>query len=92
MITSAVEPPEAHGVARDGVRMLVASPDGVTHARFVDLPRFLNPGDLVVVNNSGTLPAAVTGHRAGVEVTVHFSTQLDDRDWLVELRPPGAAT
>jgi S-adenosylmethionine:tRNA ribosyltransferase-isomerase len=72
--------------------MLVATPEGVTHARFVDLPRFLEPGDLVVVNNSGTLPAAVTGSRSEEPLTVHFSTQLDDRDWLVELRPPGRAT
>ncbi|TCO65876.1 S-adenosylmethionine:tRNA ribosyltransferase-isomerase [Actinocrispum wychmicini] len=92
MITSAIEPPEAHGVARDEVRMLVATPRGVTHARFADLPRFLEPGDLVVVNNSGTLAAAVTGHRDGSELTVHFSTRLDDGSWVVELRPPGPAT
>jgi S-adenosylmethionine:tRNA ribosyltransferase-isomerase len=81
MIVSAVEPPEAHGVARDGVRMLVASPSGVTHAHFNDLRRFLEPGDLIVVNNSATLPAAVGD--------VHFSTQLDDCSWVVELRPEG---
>jgi S-adenosylmethionine:tRNA ribosyltransferase-isomerase len=81
MIVSAVEPPEAHGVARDGVRMLVASPSGVTHAHFNDLRRFLSPGDLIVVNNSATLPAAVGN--------VHFSTQLDDCSWVVELRPEG---
>lgn len=92
MITSATEPPEAHGLNRDEVRMLVATPKGVTHARFKDLPRFLEPGDLVVVNNSATLPAAVTGHRDGEEVTVHFSTRLDDATWVVELRPPGQAT
>ncbi|MET0233970.1 MAG: S-adenosylmethionine:tRNA ribosyltransferase-isomerase [Kibdelosporangium sp.] len=81
MIVSAVEPPEAHGVSRDGVRMLVADPSGVTHAHFNDLRQFLKPGDLVVVNNSATLPAAVGN--------VHFSTQLDDCSWVVELRPEG---
>jgi S-adenosylmethionine:tRNA ribosyltransferase-isomerase len=84
MMISAVEPPEAHGVARDGVRMLVARPSGVTHAHFTDLARFLRPGDLVVVNNSGTMAAAVDG-----ELTVHFSTWLDDGSWVVELRPEG---
>lgn len=92
MTLSAVEPPEAHGIARDGVRMLVVRPEGVTHARFSDLTRFLEPGDLVVVNNSGTLAAAIDGVRDGRPVTVHFSTQLDDRCWVVELRPPGKAT
>ncbi|CAM3848442.1 S-adenosylmethionine:tRNA ribosyltransferase-isomerase [Kibdelosporangium persicum] len=84
MMISAVEPPEAHGVARDGVRMLVARPSGVTHAHFSDLERFLRPGDLVVVNNSATMAAAVDG-----ELTVHFSTWLDDGSWVVELRPEG---
>jgi S-adenosylmethionine:tRNA ribosyltransferase-isomerase len=81
MMLSAVEPPEAHGVPRDGVRMLVADPSGVTHAHFNDLRQFLEPGDLIVVNNSATLPAAVGN--------VHFSTHLDDCSWVVELRPEG---
>ena len=33
--------------------------DSVVHARFRDLPRFLAPGDLLVVNTSGTLNAAL---------------------------------
>ena len=62
------------------------------HARFADLPGFLAPGDLVVVNTSGTLPAAVDGRRAaGQPVTVHFSTTLGEGAWVVELRPPGGA-
>ena len=50
----ATEPPEARGLARDDVRMLVARRAGgdVEHARFHDLPRFLRAGDLVVVNVS----------------------------------------
>ncbi len=71
--------------------MLVATPDGLAHATFRDLPRYLNAGDLLVVNTSATLPAAVDGHRngggdAGGPVTVHFSTPNDDGTWLVELR------
>jgi len=93
---AAAEPPEARGLRRDGVRLLVARPDGVRHARFHDLAAHLEPGDLVVVNASATLPAAVDGHRGHRErrtaITVHFSTRLDDGTWVVELRPPGAAT
>ena len=84
----ATEPPPA----RDGVRLLVASSAGVTHARFSQLGSFLAPGDLVVVNTSGTLAAAVDGSRAGVPVEVHFSARLDDGDWVVEVRPAGAST
>lgn len=84
----ATEPPPA----RDGVRLLVASPSDVTHARFSQLGSFLAPGDLVVVNTSATLAAAVDGNRAGTPVEVHFSAQLDDGDWVVEVRPAGAST
>jgi S-adenosylmethionine:tRNA ribosyltransferase-isomerase len=86
---SARAPAEARGLARDDVRLLVASPNEMRHAQFVDLPRFLNAGDLVVVNTSATLPAAVAAQRAnGTAVTVHFSTRWDDGSWLAELRPP----
>jgi S-adenosylmethionine:tRNA ribosyltransferase-isomerase len=83
------EPPEARGLARDGVRLLVTSraDDGVTHARFRDLPRLLRRGDLLVVNDSPTLPAALTARRAdGTSIALHFSTQLPADVWVVEPR------
>jgi len=86
----ATEPPEARGLARDAVRLLVATPSGLTSTRFAALPRFLEPGDLVVVNTSATLPAAVDGRRPdGSPVVVHFSTPDPARTgWIVELRMP----
>lgn len=79
--------------ARDGVRLLVAHRGGIEHARFAQLGRFLSPGDLVVVNTSATLPAAVDGTRDdGRPVTVHFATALDDGSWVVEVRPRDGAT
>jgi S-adenosylmethionine:tRNA ribosyltransferase-isomerase len=78
---------------RDGVRLLVAAPERIEHARFDRLGEFLAPGDLVVVNTSGTLSAAVTGHRAnGAAVTVHFSAELAEGEWVVEVRPARRAT
>ena len=79
------DPPEARGVARDGVRLLVSrrATGQVSHQGFRDLPGLLLPGDLVVVNATGTLPAQV---RAGRGLAVHFSTPLPDGAWLVELR------
>ncbi len=86
---AAVSPPESRGLERDGVRLLVARPDGLSHATFRDLDRILLPGDLVVVNTSKTLPAAVDGARSGGRrVIVHFSAELDDGSWVVELRKP----
>ncbi|NUR07394.1 MAG: S-adenosylmethionine:tRNA ribosyltransferase-isomerase, partial [Nocardioidaceae bacterium] len=83
----AAAPPEARGLARDEVRMLVAEPDALSHRRVRDLPDVLHPGDLLVVNTSATLPAAVPTTRG----LVHVSTQLDDGDWVVEPRRPDNA-
>src|SRR5262249_28579677 len=64
--------------------------EGLAHVRFPDLPRYLNPGDLIVINTSATLAAAVDGQRRdGRPITVHFSTPLDDGTWVIELRKPG---
>lgn len=84
------EPPEARGLARDGVKLLVGSAvGGLSHHRFTDLPELLRPGDVLVVNTSATVPAAVT--IPGTGLTMHVSTELpvstEPRgDWLVELR------
>ena len=84
---AATEPPPV----RDGVRLLVASAGGLAHARFGQLGEFLAAGDLVVVNTSATLAAAVDGHRPGAAVEVHFSAELDDGSWVVEVRPAGVS-
>ncbi len=89
------EPPEARGAARDGVALMVSrrAAGEISHHRFADLPGLLLPGDLIVVNTSATLPAAVrmaglrlTGRAVPTGLAVHFSTPLPDGDWLVELR------
>jgi S-adenosylmethionine:tRNA ribosyltransferase-isomerase len=88
---SATRPPEARGQARDEIRLMVATPDGVVHDRFRSLPEHLRAGDLLVVNTSATVPAAVDGHHAdGRRVVVHVSGPHPDGDdtWVVELRRP----
>ena len=81
------EPPEHRGLARDGVRLLVARRDGVEHRRFRELAEVLDPGDLLVVNTSATLPAALdVRHQDGRAMTLHVATPLDDGDWVVEPR------
>jgi S-adenosylmethionine:tRNA ribosyltransferase-isomerase len=90
--SEATAPPERHGVPRDGVRLLVARPDRIEHRRFHDLPGRLAPGDLVVVNTSATLPAALDArHPNGHAATVHVSAPLDDGSWVVEVRRPDGA-
>jgi S-adenosylmethionine:tRNA ribosyltransferase-isomerase len=85
--SDATEPPEARGVARDAVKLLVARQGGVSHARFADLGDYLRPGDLIVVNNSATMPAAVDARRVGEPIVIHFSTARAEKIWVVELRP-----
>jgi S-adenosylmethionine:tRNA ribosyltransferase-isomerase len=82
-------PAERRGLARDEVRLLVVGRGRLDHVRFRELGGFLEPGDLVVVNTSATLPAAVDAMRRGRRpAAVHFSTELDDGSWVVELRLP----
>jgi S-adenosylmethionine:tRNA ribosyltransferase-isomerase len=82
----ATEPPPV----RDEVRLLAATRGGIEHHQFTDLPDLLGPGDLVVVNTSATLPAALP---AGGTLRLHLSTPLpgvfpDDgaERWVVEFR------
>lgn len=81
-------PVEAEGQRRDEVRLLVARRhDGeLTHARAADLPRFLEAGDVLVVNTSPTLPAAVPSYDRSL--VVHLSTDLGGGRWVVEVREP----
>ena len=88
---NATMPPEARGLDRDGVRMLVASARGTEPYVVRDLPHLLHPGDLVVVNTSATVPAAVEVTRHGRPTLLHVSTELDDGQWVVELRRPDNA-
>jgi S-adenosylmethionine:tRNA ribosyltransferase-isomerase len=89
-VNEAHEPPEARGLRRDGVRLLVsAGDDDPVEARFTDLPRLLHPGDLLVVNTSATIPAAFDAQLPdGDPVVVHLSGALPGDVWLVEVRRP----
>jgi len=92
------EPPEARGLRRDQVRLLVTfrateggdlaeTNDHIIHARFTDLPELLRPGDLLVVNDSATLHAALRARRPdGSTVALHLSTRLPAALWIAEPR------
>jgi S-adenosylmethionine:tRNA ribosyltransferase-isomerase len=88
--SEADRPAEHRGLARDGVRLLVAGPGLVRHTRFHHLPDHLAAGDLLVINTSGTVPAAVRavaeGTGSGAVALLHVSTTLDDGSWVVEPR------
>ena len=88
----ATTPAEIRGSGRGDVRLLASwkSDLRIEHHRFPDLPALLQPGDLVVVNTSATVPAAVPAVLPdGTAAPLHFSTRTPEGLWLVEVRPPG---
>ncbi len=58
---------------RDSARLLVVQRDGVLDRIVRDLPEFLRPGDLLVVNDTRVIPVRLTGWRGEgkVEITLH---------------------
>ncbi|MFD5415449.1 S-adenosylmethionine:tRNA ribosyltransferase-isomerase [Streptomyces nojiriensis] len=77
------------GLGRDAVRLLVSQgSERVSLHAFRELPGLLRAGDVLVVNTSATLAAAVDARLDGEDLVVHFSTRGDDTRWAVELRAP----
>jgi S-adenosylmethionine:tRNA ribosyltransferase-isomerase len=78
---------------RDQSRMMVLNRQAKTiaHHHFYDLPDFLDPGDLVVVNNTKVLQARLLGHRVGytgkVELLLLFPDQVDPTIWTTLMKP-----
>ena len=86
-------PPELRGLRRDHVRLLVLdrATGNIQHTRFDRIGERLNPGDLLVVNTSRTLPAAVPARRAGGELVQLRPAVRRDGAWdaiAVEPTPP----
>ncbi len=99
----ASEPPEARGLRRDQVRLMVSNytNDKVRHTNFYDLTKFLDKGDVLVINTSRTRNAALPAFRPdGTRLELHLSTHIvEDSEtfpplssdtvhnlWTIELR------
>ena len=77
---------------RDAARMLVVAPDGgLEDAQVLDLPRFLRPGDALVVNDTRVIAARLDGIRvrgdavAAIEATL--IKRLDGSRWRALVKP-----
>lgn len=82
-------PPEARGLRRDQVRLMVSnySTDQVRHNRFYHLDKYLDQGDVIVINTSRTRNSALMALREeGTAVELHLSIHFDDNLWTVEVR------
>jgi S-adenosylmethionine:tRNA ribosyltransferase-isomerase len=92
-------PPEARGQPRDHVRLLVIHRDSgqVEHRRFYEIVEYLKPGDVVVLNVSRTVPAALPGVTDdGQEIELRLSAQRSangnggGRAWQAVFKPDHA--
>jgi S-adenosylmethionine:tRNA ribosyltransferase-isomerase len=91
-VRAAPEPPELRGLRRDGVRLLVGTPDGIAHTTFAQIGRHLRRGDVLVVNTSATVPGQLDGTRDRSPIVVHIANRLADGSRVIELRAaPNAA-
>ncbi len=82
----ASEPPEMRGHDRDDVRLMVSTPESDAHYSFTELPGLLEPGDLLVVNESATLPASLPAASRLGNIRLNLSTRFADDLWLAEPR------
>ena len=83
------QPAEQRGAGRDDVRLMVSNraTGEIVHTHFRDLPRFLHAGDLLVLNTTATLPAALRARREdGDEILLHDSTSLPGDLAVIEPR------
>jgi S-adenosylmethionine:tRNA ribosyltransferase-isomerase len=77
--------------ARAAVRLMVVrrATSEVSHERFADLGEALAPGDVLVVNTSAVVPAALDARDAdGTALRLHLSTEQPGGFWVVEPRRP----
>jgi S-adenosylmethionine:tRNA ribosyltransferase-isomerase len=88
----------AHAPApeRDAARLLVVAHDGTLHDRvFTDFPSLLQPGDVLVINETRVIPARLHGRRPGggaMEALLLRPREPGDfsyaaREWFALLRP-----
>ena len=87
---AATAPPETRGLARDEIRLMISTPVNGTfghqHGQFLDLAEYLRPGDLLVVNESATLPASLPAHGPQGAFLLNLSTHYGNHLWLTEPR------
>lgn len=86
---NASHPPERRGIRRDHVRMMVLDKKtgSVSHDQFFRLVDYLKPGDLVVMNNSRTVPAILKAglyrntKRIQQEVEIRLARRRNEETW-----------
>ena len=82
--------PASRGASR--LLLLDRSAEGVDHRRVTELPGLLNPGDLLLLNDTRVIPARVFAHRStGRRFELLLLRELDGGAWECLLRPGARA-
>lgn len=90
---------QSPALPRDSARLLVVEPAQHSHCRFWDLPTWLQPGDLLVMNNTRVIPARLFGRKPTAEgslpVEILLLEEQSSDTWLALVKPgrrlkPGA--
>ncbi|WP_038020811.1 tRNA preQ1(34) S-adenosylmethionine ribosyltransferase-isomerase QueA [Synechocystis sp. PCC 7509] len=74
---------------RDSAKLLVIdSPNTYKHCIFSDLPSFLQPGDLLVMNDTRVIPARLHGRKtSGAAIEVLLLEEKEFNTWLALVKP-----
>jgi len=74
---------------RDHCRLMVVYPDGrLEHRYFYNLPEYLEPGDVLVLNNTKVRPYRLRGTKTtGASIEVLLTKRLSDNVWEALVNP-----
>lgn len=80
---------QAPAVPRDSSRLLIVNSRWESnHGLFYDLGRWLQPGDLLVLNNTKVIPARLYGRKAtGAQVEILLLEERPQNCWLALVKP-----
>lgn len=88
---NASAPPERRGVRRDQVKLLVLNRETgkAEHSVFYELDQYIQPGDVVILNNSRTIPAELTGlDTKQQKVVIRLAQRINEGSWKALIVQP----
>jgi S-adenosylmethionine:tRNA ribosyltransferase-isomerase len=71
---------------RDSARLLAVDPSGLADRLVSDLPSLLQPGDLLVFNDTRVIPAQLEGRRGDARIGATLHKREGPREWRAFLR------
>src|ERR1700674_4748162 len=82
---------QAPATRRDESRLLVLerSSGRIEHGTFQDLPKYFEPGDVLILNDSRVIPARLRGtnSKTGGQFEILLLEEANKNEWWVMVRP-----